>query len=226
MAAAPVTEKLSLDLCVPIETHKIGGHEVRSIGGGSLLVCLSTKIPQADVGPLALDSVKWQSLKPAGDTTIVFRDSAIADEVAKSNLTAILHQHGLETLRNLSAVMQPYVPDSLPLADLDYRMLLPLVGHANAALARYDGLLQGIPNPEVMLSPRHARTEDAGEFRLDQNWIEKHGCTTESRLKTPSMRGSMPPTRLQKPEHRSFLQCDQSDRCWGIQEPAHGTRLF
>lgn len=38
--------------------------------------------------------------------------------------------------------MQPYVPDSLPLADLDYRMLLPLVGQANAALARYDGLLQ------------------------------------------------------------------------------------
>ncbi len=29
----------------------------------------------------------------------------------------------------------------------------PLVGQANAALARYDGLLQGIPNPAVMLSP-------------------------------------------------------------------------
>ena len=49
--------------------------------------------------------------------------------------------------------MQPYVPDVLPLTDLDYRMLLPLVGQANAALARYDGLLQGIPNPAVMLSP-------------------------------------------------------------------------
>lgn len=49
--------------------------------------------------------------------------------------------------------MQPYVPDALPLADLDYRLLLPLVGQANAALARYDGLLQGIPNPAVMLSP-------------------------------------------------------------------------
>lgn len=49
--------------------------------------------------------------------------------------------------------MQPYVPDSLPLTDLDYRLLLPLVGQANAALARYDGLLQGIPNPAVMLSP-------------------------------------------------------------------------
>lgn len=49
--------------------------------------------------------------------------------------------------------MQPYVPDALPLTDLDYRLLLPLVGQANAALARYDGLLQGIPNPAVMLSP-------------------------------------------------------------------------
>ena len=49
--------------------------------------------------------------------------------------------------------MQPYVPDGLPLIELDYRLLLPLVGQANAALARYDGLLQGIPNPAVMLSP-------------------------------------------------------------------------
>lgn len=49
--------------------------------------------------------------------------------------------------------MQPYIPVSLPLDELDYRLLLPLVGQANAALARYDGLLQGIPNPAVMLSP-------------------------------------------------------------------------
>ena len=49
--------------------------------------------------------------------------------------------------------MTPYKPDKLPLTDLDYQRLLPLVGQANAALARYDGLLQGIPNPSVMLSP-------------------------------------------------------------------------
>jgi len=49
--------------------------------------------------------------------------------------------------------MQPYIPNALPLPDLDFRRLLPLVGQANAALARYDGLLQGIPNPAVMLSP-------------------------------------------------------------------------
>jgi len=49
--------------------------------------------------------------------------------------------------------MQPYIPDSLPITDLDYRLLFSLVGSANAELARYDGLLQGIPNPVVMLSP-------------------------------------------------------------------------
>lgn len=49
--------------------------------------------------------------------------------------------------------MNPYQPAPLPLKNLDYQRLLPLVGQANAALARYDGLLQGIPNPAVMLSP-------------------------------------------------------------------------
>jgi Fic family protein len=50
-------------------------------------------------------------------------------------------------------MMKPYMPDSLPLSGLDYQQLLPLIGQANAELARYDGLLQGIPNSAVMLSP-------------------------------------------------------------------------
>ncbi|MFH0783209.1 MAG: site-specific DNA-methyltransferase [Pseudomonadota bacterium] len=99
--------KLGLDLCVPIETRQTVGaakqtHEIHSIGGGSLLVCLSPTIPQADVEPLALGIDAWhKELKPAGETTVVFRDSAFADDVAKSNLTAILQQHGLETVRSL-----------------------------------------------------------------------------------------------------------------------------
>ena len=49
--------------------------------------------------------------------------------------------------------MKPYEPDSLPLSGLDYQRLITLVGDANAELARYDGLLQGIVNPAIMLSP-------------------------------------------------------------------------
>jgi adenine-specific DNA-methyltransferase len=99
--------KLGLDLCVPIETRQVASeqglaHEIHAIGAGSLFVCLSPTIPQADVEPLASGLVAWhQALKPAGETTVVFRDSAFADDVAKINLTAILGQHGLETVRSL-----------------------------------------------------------------------------------------------------------------------------
>jgi adenine-specific DNA-methyltransferase len=87
--------KLGLDLCVPIETRRVEEtagqvHDIHSIGGGSLNVCLSKTIPQDDVEPLALALVAWhEQLQPAGDTTVVFRDSAFADDVAKTNMTAI-----------------------------------------------------------------------------------------------------------------------------------------
>ncbi|MEI9927403.1 MAG: Fic/DOC family N-terminal domain-containing protein [Sphingomonas sp.] len=47
----------------------------------------------------------------------------------------------------------PCIPDSLPLADLRWREILPMVGRANASLARYDGMLQTLPNPGILLSP-------------------------------------------------------------------------
>ncbi len=37
----------------------------------------------------------------------------------------------------MADIMRPYIPAELPLTNLDYRLLLPLVGQANAALARY-----------------------------------------------------------------------------------------
>lgn len=49
--------------------------------------------------------------------------------------------------------MQPYVPLALPLQNLDYQRLIGKIGPANAALARYDGLLQSVINPGVLLSP-------------------------------------------------------------------------
>ncbi len=49
--------------------------------------------------------------------------------------------------------MNPYIPESLPLQNLDYSKLITAVGEANAALAEYSGILEGIPNPAVLLSP-------------------------------------------------------------------------
>jgi len=94
--------KLGLDLTVPMQQKTIAGKVVHSIGVGSLLACLAERIPASEVEPLALGIVAWhKELSPAGDTTIVFRDSAFADDVSKTNLTAILQQHGLENVRSL-----------------------------------------------------------------------------------------------------------------------------
>ena len=94
--------KLGLDLCVPIETRNIVGKSVRSIGAGTLITCLDENIAQEDVEPLSLGIAEWYAeLRPAGDSTVVFRDSAFADDVAKTNLTAILAQRGLENVRSL-----------------------------------------------------------------------------------------------------------------------------
>jgi adenine-specific DNA-methyltransferase len=94
--------KLGLDLTIPIEQKSIAGKAVHNIGAGTLLVCLAEKIASAEVEPLALGIAAWhKELAPAGETTVVFRDSAFADDVAKTNLTAILQQNGLENVRSL-----------------------------------------------------------------------------------------------------------------------------
>ena len=46
-----------------------------------------------------------------------------------------------------------YHQDRFPPDALDWPKLLPLIGPANAAVARYDGVLHGIPNPNILLSP-------------------------------------------------------------------------
>ncbi len=47
----------------------------------------------------------------------------------------------------------PFIPHELPPDGLNWQTLVPLVGKANAAIARYDGLLQSLMNPAVLLSP-------------------------------------------------------------------------
>jgi adenine-specific DNA-methyltransferase len=94
--------KLGLDLCVPIENKIIAGKTVHSIGSGVLFACLAESITSDEAEPLALGMIEWhKTLAPAGDSTCVFRDSAFVNDVAKSNLAAILEQHGISTVRSL-----------------------------------------------------------------------------------------------------------------------------
>ena len=51
---------------------------------------------------LAQGIVAWHSeLHPAGESTLVFRDSAFENDVAKTNLSAIMQQHGLKNVRSI-----------------------------------------------------------------------------------------------------------------------------
>ena len=48
---------------------------------------------------------------------------------------------------------KPFIPDSLPLSQLDLGRMIPEIGKANREIAAFGGLLVGIPNPFVLLSP-------------------------------------------------------------------------
>ena len=94
--------KLGLNLCVPVEGRTIANKEVHAVGGGVLLVCLAPDIGVEDVEGLALGIVEWQKeLAPVGDTTCVFRDSSFANDVAKTNMAAVLEQNGIQNVRSL-----------------------------------------------------------------------------------------------------------------------------
>jgi len=94
--------KLGLDLCVPMTKRIIAGKDVHAVGGGVLMACLDINITGDDIEVLAQGIILWhKQLAPAGDTTCVFRDSAFVDDVAKTNLAAILEQHGIKQVRSL-----------------------------------------------------------------------------------------------------------------------------
>ena len=94
--------KLGLDLCVPIEQKQIGGKAVHAVGGGALIVCLADGLTKDVVESLAAGVVAWwKALAPAVDTRVVFKDSGFADDVAKTNMAAILNQNGILDVRSL-----------------------------------------------------------------------------------------------------------------------------
>lgn len=94
--------KLGLDLCVPIETRQIAGKTVHAIGGGALIACLADGLTRDVVESLSAGIVAcWKELAPAVETRVVFKDSGFADDVAKTNMAAILNQNGILDVRSL-----------------------------------------------------------------------------------------------------------------------------
>lgn len=46
-----------------------------------------------------------------------------------------------------------YHYDAFPPKNLQWEKIIPLVGPASAAIARYDGILKALPNANLLLSP-------------------------------------------------------------------------
>ena len=87
---------------MPTQARTVAGKQLQSIAGGVLIACLDPQIQSSDVETLAQGILAWhKELAPAGDTTCVFRDSAFADDVAKTNMAAILEQNGIANVRSL-----------------------------------------------------------------------------------------------------------------------------
>ena len=94
--------KLGLDLCVPIKKREIADRKVYAIGSGALIVCLSDGLTREVVEILASSIVAWhKDLAPAIDSRVVFKDSGFADDVAKTNMAAILQQSGISDIRSI-----------------------------------------------------------------------------------------------------------------------------
>ena len=53
--------------------------------------------------------------------------------------------------------MKPAIPELLPLDGLDWDVLLPALGEANRAIARFDGMLTHMPSPQLLRTPMLTR---------------------------------------------------------------------
>ena len=94
--------KLGFDLCAPVEQREIAGKQVNFVACGALVTCLADSIEGSEVDELALGIVSWRDeMKDTEDLTVVFRDSAFKDDVAKANMTEVLKQYDIKDVRSL-----------------------------------------------------------------------------------------------------------------------------
>ena len=94
--------KLGYDLCAPVERREIAGKRVNAVGSGALVTCLAESIEGSEVDDLVLGIAAWRDeMDGADDLTVVFRDSAFGDDVAKTNAVEVLRQYGIKDVRSL-----------------------------------------------------------------------------------------------------------------------------
>jgi len=101
------------------------------------------------------------------------------------------------------------MPKKLPRTGFAWERLIPEIGAANRALARYDGVLQGVPNPEILLSPlttqeavlssriegTRATLDEVLKFEAERKYTRKKDVWTSRKSSTIAV----PSTRRRQP---------------------------
>ena len=94
--------KRGVDLCASIELQELVGKQVSAVDDGTLIACLAEAITSDEVEELASGIVDWRDeMDNTDDTTVIFRDSAFTDDVAKTNCIEILRQRGIRNVRSI-----------------------------------------------------------------------------------------------------------------------------
>ncbi len=91
--------KRGIMLSETLQTREVVGLQLRCAGNGILFSCLSPHITVSAVEPIANAIIGWHhELHANKDSACYFLDSAFESNVTKSNLSALLKQHGISNV--------------------------------------------------------------------------------------------------------------------------------
>ena len=94
--------RLGLDPCVSVEKRQIAGTAVYGVAEGPLIACFGEALTCELVEGLGAGIIAWgEAMAAKGPVRVVFRDSGFSDDVAKTNMAAILDQNGITEMRAL-----------------------------------------------------------------------------------------------------------------------------
>ena len=94
--------RLGLDPCVSIEKREIAGTAVYGVEAGPLIACFGEALTCDLVEGLGVGIIAWgDAMAAKGPVRVVFRDSGFSDDVAKTNMAALLDQNGITEMRAL-----------------------------------------------------------------------------------------------------------------------------
>ncbi len=94
--------KLGIDPSATIEVRIVGGHEAFVVADGPLIAYLGEKYENAEVDVVAQELVDLaEDVADSRDVTIILRDTAFQDDVAKANLLAALEQGSINNVKTI-----------------------------------------------------------------------------------------------------------------------------